>query len=137
MSNRAKMCAWLPVIVLCAGCGATPTDGADPQVTTVGSMEVTAKLVEVPGKFPPNDLYDYAYVLKYEVLDTHRGETPETLYVGQYNPLKLRSEAAIQATGQGIFYNFTEGIFIVVRDPSEKRPHDRWKQGLLIKNVQH
>jgi hypothetical protein len=100
MSKGLKLCAGLLVIVLCFGCGPEPTDGADPQVTTVGSIEVTAKLVDVAGEFPPNDLYDYAYVLKYEVLEAHRGEAPKTLYVGQYNPLKLRSEAADIRSGE-------------------------------------
>ena len=31
-------------------------------------LNVTAKLVEVPSKFPPDDLYDYAYVMRYEVI---------------------------------------------------------------------
>ena len=29
---------------------------------------MTAKLVDIPGKIPPDDLYDYAYVMKYEVV---------------------------------------------------------------------
>lgn len=83
------------VLLFQAGCGgAKPTDGADEKITTVGSIEVTAKLAEVPGEFPPNDLYDYAYVMKYEVLTTHRGQVPTTIYVGHYNPLKPRASAA-------------------------------------------
>ena len=30
-------------------------------------VEVTAKLVEIPSKMPPDDLYDYAYVMRYQV----------------------------------------------------------------------
>ena len=33
-----------------------------------GIQKVTAKLVEIPSKFPPDDLYDYAYVMRYEVV---------------------------------------------------------------------
>ncbi len=89
------------VAALCVGCGpATPDDGADPQVATQGSIEVTAKLVDITGKFPPNDLYDYAYVMKYEVLKTHRGEATGTLLVGQYNPLKKRAVAADERSGE-------------------------------------
>ena len=84
-----------------AGCGApTPDDGADPKVTTMGTIEVTAKLVDITGEFPPNDLYDYAYVMKYEVLQVHRGDAAGTLLVGQYNPLKKRAEAADQRSGE-------------------------------------
>ena len=28
-------------------------------------VSVTAKLVEIPSKLPPDDLYDYAYVMRY------------------------------------------------------------------------
>ena len=87
---------------LFAGCGArpTPTDGADPRVTTMGTIEVTARLADIPGEFPPNDLYDYAYVMKYDVLETHRGEASSTIYVGHYNPLKKRGEAADDRSGE-------------------------------------
>ncbi len=70
-------------------------DGAGEEVTTLGSAEVTAKLVEILGTFPPNDLYDYVYVLKYDVQETHRGEVKgKTIFVGHYNPLKARDKAA-------------------------------------------
>lgn len=88
-------CASIGALIGLAGCGgAAPDDGADPQVTTRGSIEVTARLVDIPGEFPPNDLYDYAFVMKYEVLETHRGSVPRILYVGHYNPLKPRSTVA-------------------------------------------
>ena len=83
-----------------AGCGApTPTDGADPKVTTMGTIEVTAKLVDIPGTFPPNDMYDYAYVMKYEIVQVHRGEASGTIFVGQYNPLKKRAETNAAEAG--------------------------------------
>lgn len=94
-------CVFLLLLAVLAGCGASEkTDGADPKVTGLGSIEVTAKLVEILGEFPPNDLYDYAYVLKYEVMQTHRGEAPKIIYVGQYNPLKPRAEAADARSGE-------------------------------------
>lgn len=97
--------ACLPIfsmILLLAGCGGapTPTDGADSKVTSMGSFEVTARLADIPGEFPPNDLYDYAYVMKYEVLETHRGDVTGTIYVGHYNPLKKRGEAADDRSGE-------------------------------------
>jgi len=90
------------LLLLVAGCGTQPNDGSDPNVATLGSIEVTARLVEIPGleewggKFPPNDVgYDYAYVLKYEVEEVHRGEVDgKTILVAHYNPLKPRDEAA-------------------------------------------
>ena len=45
------------------------------EVGKLGGIEVTARLVEIPGEFLPNDnFYNYAFVMKYEVLDVHRGE---------------------------------------------------------------
>jgi len=65
------------------------------QVSTLGTVEVTAKLQEIRGDFPPNKLYDYAYVMKYKVLKTHRGSVAgDTIYVAHYNPLKPRATAA-------------------------------------------
>ncbi|MCL4217061.1 MAG: hypothetical protein KJ052_08680 [Candidatus Hydrogenedentes bacterium] len=102
------LCCLTGALLAISGCGSeAPDDGADSQVTTQGSLEVTAKLVDIPGEFPSNDLYDYAYVMKYELVETHRGTTPETLYVGHYNPLKPRNEAA-DARADDVGGNVTE-----------------------------
>lgn len=54
------------------------------------AIVVTAKLVEIPGKPPPNDLYDYAYVMKYEVTG---GELDgKQIYVAHFNPLQARKK---------------------------------------------
>lgn len=91
----------MTLLLLLAGCGApAPTDGADPKVTTMGTVEVTAKLVDIVGPFPPNDIYDYAYVMKYEIVAVHRGAASGTVLVGQYNPLKKRAEAADERSGE-------------------------------------
>jgi len=70
--------------------------GEDPNVTTMGSIEVTARLLEIPdGAIFKRELYNYATVLKYEVLKVHRGQIDtDKIYVGHYNPFKPRSEAA-------------------------------------------
>jgi len=34
------------------------------QLTTLGKVEVTARLSQILGEFPPNKLYDYVYVMK-------------------------------------------------------------------------
>ena len=67
------------------------------QVKALGTIEVTARLVEVPeGAIFQRDLYDYATILKYEVVAGHRGALAPgaTIYVGHYNPWKPRAEAA-------------------------------------------
>lgn len=65
-------------------------------VATKGRFELTARLLEIPpGAIFKRDLYDYATILKYEVLEVHRGHLDErTIYVGHYNPWKSRAEAA-------------------------------------------
>jgi hypothetical protein len=97
----SSLTSFMSVVLLLTGCSApAPTDGADPQVTAMGAIEVTAKLVDIPGTFPPNDIYDYAYVMKYEIVQVHRGEASGTIFVGQYNPLKNRAEAADERSGE-------------------------------------
>ena len=72
------------------------TASNDPHLSTNGTIEVTAKLLEIPeGAIFKRDLYDYATILKYQVLKVHRGQVnAQTIYVGHYNPFKPRSEAA-------------------------------------------
>ncbi|HOJ60721.1 MAG TPA: hypothetical protein PK878_10585 [bacterium] len=82
-------------------CGPGTDTGEDPQVTTLGSVEVTAQLEEIPSELPDIPLYDYAYVFKYKVLQVHRGKVDgDTIYVGQYNPLKPRSQVADARSGR-------------------------------------
>jgi len=88
--------------VLCVSCArdaAGPAaTGEDPEVTARGSIEVTAELVEIPeGAIFKRELYNYATVLKYQIVEVHRGKVDgQTIYVGHYNPFKPRSEAADQ-----------------------------------------
>ncbi|GMW03035.1 MAG: hypothetical protein AMXMBFR84_41710 [Candidatus Hydrogenedentota bacterium] len=96
MYHCRKRIAFLLMITV-LGCGkSTPPDGSDPIIGSVGTVEVTARLTDIQGEFPPNDLYDYAYVMKYDVVKTHRGNVSGSILVGHYNPLKPRSEAADQ-----------------------------------------
>ncbi len=63
---------------------------------TRGSIVVTARLLEIPeGAIFKREGYNYATVLRYQVLEVHRGSVDgETIFVGHYNPFKPRSEAA-------------------------------------------
>jgi hypothetical protein len=69
---------------------------SDPHLATNGTIEVTARLVEIPdGAIFKRDLYDYATILKYQVVTVHRGQlATNSLFVGHYNPWKPRAEAA-------------------------------------------
>jgi hypothetical protein len=93
----------LVVAMLVPGCQTNPVPvgdtrrGEDAKVTSVGSVEVTGRLVEIPdGAIFERDLYHYAGILKYEVVSVHRGSLAkgETIYVGHYDPWKPRAEAA-------------------------------------------
>lgn len=85
---------------LVAGCERKAGPGVnanpDPALATNGTIEVTAKLLEIPdGAIFKGDLYHYATILKYQVLKVHRGEVKgDILYVGHYDPWKARREAA-------------------------------------------
>ncbi len=84
-----------------AACSKSPANEVDTEVSTLGTAEVTAQLIEIPGSFPPNDLYNYAYILKYKVLKVHRGNVPEAeILVAQYNPLKPREQAQDDVSGK-------------------------------------
>ena len=55
------------------------------------TLVCTARLLEIPGTLPPNDLYNYVYVMKYRVITVHRGVyTEKELLVGHYNPRLAR-----------------------------------------------
>ena len=73
--------------------------GADPVV-------VTAKLVEIPTKFPPDDLYDYAFVMKYVVVGGPMDK--QTILVAHYKPRQPRSKIKEKHTG-GKLRTFTQG----------------------------
>jgi hypothetical protein len=99
--------------LLCAGCRRTPQEtnaaAVDPQFQTNAAFEVTAKLLEIPeGAIFQRDLYDYATVLKYQVLKVDRGDiATNIILVGHYNPFKPRSQAA-DARVKGIGGNLHE-----------------------------
>ena len=85
----------------CASCApdaSEPAPGGEDDALPAGrgSVEVTAQLVEIPeGAIFKRELYNYATILKYRVVEVHRGKVDgETIFVGHYNPFKPRSEAA-------------------------------------------
>jgi hypothetical protein len=96
-----KFAAILHLVLICGTSCRQKTDtGADPNVTALGSIEVSAELVEIPGEVRDDPMYDYAHVMKYKVITVHRGTVAEEiLYVGQYNPAKSRAEAADARVG--------------------------------------
>ena len=57
------------------------------------TLVLTARVIEIPGKFAPNDLYNYVYIMKYRVIKVEKGSyTQKEILVGQYNPLIPRKK---------------------------------------------
>ena len=82
--TQIKMLIGLVLILLNSVCFA-----ADTQVI------VQARLIEIPGTMPPNELYNYVYVMKYKVEKVIEGKLEvQEILVGQYNPLMSRSQLA-------------------------------------------
>lgn len=95
MAERKVMLPLLLVGLFCVSCAKKPDTGEDSQVTTLGSIEVTAQLVEIKGRLINDPMYDYAHVMKYKVLEVHRGKIDEeALYIAHYNPAKPRASVA-------------------------------------------
>ena len=73
------------------------------------NLEVTAKLVEIPSKMPPDDLYDYAYVMRYQV---QGGELDKQfILVAHYKPLVPRAKIKDKMKDQvgGKLRSFNQG----------------------------
>ena len=56
----------------------------------IATIDVTARLVNIPGKFPADDLYDYAYVMQYRVEGGAMDK--QTILVAHYKPRRARAE---------------------------------------------
>ncbi len=95
---RAALLLLIPLFLSCGNpAGSVPNPSVDSQVVSLGQIEVSARLVEIPdGAVFQRDLYDYATILKYEVVTVHRGALGKSapFYVAHYNPWKARAEAA-------------------------------------------
>ena len=74
------------------------------------TLKVVARLTEIAGKFPPNDLYDYVYIMKYRIITVESGNIRgKEILVGHYNPCIPRK----QITGKmDPFVNGTVTSFI-------------------------
>jgi hypothetical protein len=63
---------------------------AHSEVDAATITTVTAKLVEIPSKLPPDELYDYAYVMRYEVVGGPLDKS--SILVAHYKPLQPRAK---------------------------------------------
>lgn len=78
--------------LILTSCGKRPSGDQqipDPHLASLGSIEVTAKLKEIPeGAIFKRDLYDYATILRYEVQQVHRGSLTNHIIFGALRPLE-------------------------------------------------
>lgn len=98
-----KTALFLSLLLSLAACGKkndSPDSRAGADASSVpetppvaGDLVLTAELMEIPGDFPANDLYNYAYVMKYKVAKVLQGSYGDTeILVGHYNPRLARGE---------------------------------------------
>lgn len=70
-----------------------PAAAAPAKPPVEGELVMTAKLLDIPGSFPANELYNYAYVMKYQVLQVSQGTYADAeILVAHYNPRMTREE---------------------------------------------
>jgi hypothetical protein len=75
-----------------AGVDSSVPSSSEKKTSKTDTLVVNAKLIEIPGKLPPNDLYNYVYIMKYQILNIVKGTcTDKEILVGQYNPLIARN----------------------------------------------
>lgn len=138
-TGRVVRSLLIAVALLATAC-ARRRDGAaspstDSELARRGSIEVTALLLRIPeGAIFERKLYNYATVLKYEVLEVHRGRVKgQTIYVGHYNPFKPRSAAADQVVHDigGNLKSFRSGQ--IHRMALEESMVDEFTGGILNK----
>jgi hypothetical protein len=95
--------------LLMAAMGVAAPSAGHSESEANGIIEVTAKLVEIPSKFPPDDLYDYAYVMRYEVVGGPLDKA--SILVAHYKPLQARSKIKdkMKAQASGKLRGFVQG----------------------------
>ena len=89
-------------------CGLTLSVGQQARAEST-PLEVTAKLIEIPSKLPPDDLYDYAYVMRYQVQGGALDK--QFILVAHYKPLQPRSKIKDKMKSQvgGKLRSFNQG----------------------------
>jgi len=123
---------WLGILIACEKRNTSQV--IDPELASSGSAEITAQLVEIPGEFPANDFYNYAYVFKYRVLKVHRGQVNQSeIFVAHYNPLKSRITVGDELSGRigGNLERFRTGA--IHRMALEEPLDTYWMGGIIDK----
>jgi hypothetical protein len=69
---------------------AAASQAGEPAGAPTATVEVTARLTNIPGKFPADELYDYAYVMQYRVEGGPMDK--QMIFVAHYKPRRARAE---------------------------------------------
>jgi len=83
------------------------------QKKSMDTLVILARLTEIPGAFPPNDLYNYVYIMKYRVIKVLKGAyKKQEILVGHYNPLIPRCQIKdrMRALAAGDIVKFEKGV---------------------------
>jgi hypothetical protein len=88
-----------------------------------GAVKIKAKLAQIPGAFPANDIYNYAYVMRYEVMEVLAGTyADKDILVGHYNPRMARNAVKddLDPLVDGTVTVFSEGdVQVLIVKPIE------------------
>jgi len=103
---RARVLGLLLLVV--SGLLVAPRSGHS-ESDAAGVIAVSAKLVEIPSTPPPDDLYDYAYVMRYQVMGGPLDKS--SILVAHYKPLQARSKIGdkMKAYVSGKLRSFVQG----------------------------
>lgn len=136
MHNIHRLCALTAAAIVLFIGSAASQDNADrpdakavkaPPVSKASSdtLEIMARLIEIPGKFPPNDLYNYVYIMKYRVIKVLKGSyANQEILVGHYNPLiprnQIKDKMASVVKGDVVKFEVNAKHRLVLVKPVEK-----------------
>jgi hypothetical protein len=99
-------------VLLCVAMSAALASLTTPRTAAASppaTVTVTARLVEIPSSLPPDDLYDYAYVMRYEVIGGPMDKA--SILVAHYKPREPRAKIkdSMKAYVGGKLRSFTQG----------------------------
>jgi hypothetical protein len=93
LTFRASRRASRFLVVIGSAVCALAAQAGEPAGATAAApatLDVTARLTNIPGKFPADELYDYAYVMQYRVEGGPMDK--QMIFVAHYKPRRPRAE---------------------------------------------
>ena len=72
------------------------------------TLVVIATVDEIPGDFPPNDLYNYVYIMKYKILKVEKGTYDNWTLFGSNNVMRIGPDDVFGLLGPQPFASVVE-----------------------------